>query len=224
MVVSDLKLNMDMFTLTKSPIFINRIIEIVDHALVGDGMADAQRKKDLFERFKALFHSPETFDMDKAEAAAAAYAELSSSGLPGMIRAHKRTVPKRIPPRGSGPTPPALKTVLEQLQALIADKVDTIKNVVETEQRMLGQPTVGVELKDLSAMRSELAACNDPEKVQKVLSDWTPQLYARSHTKVAAMLGQLEDLQEFLGVSTQTLSDRKATKEGGSTAEGDRDE
>lgn len=142
-----------------------------------------------------------------------------------MIRAHKRTMPKRIPPRGSRPTPPALKTVLEQLQALIADKVDNIKNVVEAEQRMLGQPTVGVELKDLSAMRSELAAaCNDPDKVQKVLSDWTPQLYARSHAKVAAMLGQLEDLQEFLGVSTQTLSDRKATKEGGSTAEGDRDE
>lgn len=74
MVVSDLKLNMDMFTCTQSPMFINKIIEIVDHALVGDGMADAQRKKDLFDRIKALFHSPETFDMDKAEAAAASYA------------------------------------------------------------------------------------------------------------------------------------------------------
>jgi hypothetical protein len=72
--VSDLILNMSMFTCTKNPIFIDRIMGIVDQARVGDGMADAQHKKDLFDRIRALFHSPDSFDMDKAEAAAAAYA------------------------------------------------------------------------------------------------------------------------------------------------------
>lgn len=72
--VSDLYLATIILAVTKNPIFADHIMKIVDRALVGDHMANAQEKKDLFDRIRALFRSPGTFDLEKAKAAAAAYA------------------------------------------------------------------------------------------------------------------------------------------------------
>ncbi|KAJ4218404.1 hypothetical protein NW759_008298 [Fusarium solani] len=279
---------MSMFTCTKNPIFIDRIMGIVDQARVGDGMADAQHKKDLFDRIRALFHSPDSFDMDKAEAAAAAYAELSPSGLPGMpspkvdgpalmelarglregdlaeyavtepqyqqfivnfcarfndvvpyvegirdlymMHAYWRTVVRHTPPRRSGLTIdtemklPALQAFLKKCRALMASSIDRTKMMMETERQRMGLAAVGVELRDLSAMRSELTACNDLEKFQAVLRDWTQQFHVRSYMKVTFMLGHLEDLIEFLDVSIQAVSERMDAEEGGSMAGDDMDE
>ncbi|KAJ3468328.1 hypothetical protein MRS44_002393 [Fusarium solani] len=253
---------MSMFTCTKNPTFIDRIMAIVDQARVGDGMADAQHKKDLFDRIRALFHSPDSFDMDKAEAAAAAYA-LSPSGLPGMpspkvdglalmelarglregdLAEYAVTEPQyqqfivnfcasqAHPPRRSGLTIdtemnlPALQAFLKKCRALMASSIDRTKMMMETERQRMGLAAVGVELRDLSAMRSELTACSDLEKFQAVLRDWTQQFHVRSHMKVTFMLGHLEDLIEFLDVSIQAVSERMDAEEGGSMAGDDMDE
>jgi hypothetical protein len=119
---------------------------------------------------------------------------------------------------------PALQAFLKKCRALMASSIDRTKMMMETERQRMGLAAVGVELRDLSAMRSELTACNDLEKFQAVLRDWTQQFHVRSYMKVTFMLGHLEDLIEFLDVSIQAVSERMDAEEGGSMAGDDMDE
>lgn len=153
---------------------------------------------------------------------------LYSKGIRGlyMMQAYWRTVEKHTPPRRSGLTIdtemklPALQAFLKKFRALMASNVDRTKTMLET----LGLPAVGVELRDPSAMRSELTACDGPKKFQGVLSDWAQQFHVRSHMKVTFVLGDLEDLVEFLDVSIQAVSERMDAEGGRSTAGDDGDE
>ncbi|KAI8720254.1 hypothetical protein NCS52_00470400 [Fusarium sp. LHS14.1] len=260
---------MSMFTHTKNLIFVDRIMAIVDQARDGAGMAETH------------------FDLEKAEAAAAAYAELPPFGLPGMplpkvdapalmelarglregvlaectitelqyqqFIAHfcadfhsplpyvkdfrnfymmyaYQTMRKHTPPRRMELTIdtemelPALKAFLKEFRASTAARVDNTKKFQEAEQQRLGYRIVGVELKDLSTIQSEIAACNDFAKVMTLQDDWVKQFHIRSHMTVTLMLGRFEGWLEFLDVSIQAVSELMAAKEEGSMAGGDTDE
>ncbi|KAJ4319405.1 hypothetical protein N0V84_006387 [Fusarium piperis] len=73
-----------MFASTKDKVFFDRLNDNLNQAACCDGIADAGKKDHLVNHLRALVDSPDSFDMQKAEDAAAVCAELFPSSVLGF--------------------------------------------------------------------------------------------------------------------------------------------